>query len=281
MPDSAPEPQSGSALTSEVWERLRAFVQTPPVFIQHDGRWNPNGEFESFAPVPYPPANKEQLRQTEAELGFPLPFALNRFYAEIANGGRHIGPVSLLYGATDGCRRSGITGQETIGQFASRSDWRMHPAIEEALLHHLGRYVLVDSLSKGFLLLGEIEGYNDTTVLDTLTGRVYQTSYPYWFSVLPTTGGEQNISRLCLEAPSLGAWSARWLDNLTGHIPAERWPQIAHGPLTDDMVETSDLPDPEVAWRGLYRFGPGWWQEQPVGADLIENINQWIDGDND
>lgn len=291
MPDSFPDsaadsisaPESTGVWTEVLWEHLRAFVQTPPPEAWLEGTWKTSGEFDPLAPVPYPPASEEQLQQTEAELGFALPPELRRLYAEVANGGRSIGPVDLFYGAAGGCPRSRWSGdpQKTTGQLASHSGWRLHPRIEDALLRHPGRYVYVDSLPAGFLLLGEIESYDDTTVLDSVSGRVYQTSYPYWFQVLPTTGAEQeiNISWLSLDAASLGAWFDDWLGawtTYTGHTPAQPWRKRESGPLTADLVETSDLPDPDVVWRGLYRFGPDWWEEQSVDADLIESINQGI-----
>jgi hypothetical protein len=267
-----------------LWERLRAYVQTPPPEARLKGTFKPNCEFDPIAPAPYPPASEAQLQQTEAELGFPLPPDLRRFYAEIANGGRGIGPVDLFYGTIGGCPRSLWDGdpQKTIGQLASHSGWRMHPAIEEALLRHPSRHVLVDSLPDGFLLLGEFEGYPDATVLDSVTGRVYVTNYPFWFSALPTTGEEQNITWLSLEALSLSAWFDRWLGawrEFTGHTSAEPWRMPKFEPLTADLVETADLTDPEIVWRGLYRFGTDWWQERPVDADLIKSINAWINED--
>jgi SMI1/KNR4 family protein SUKH-1 len=281
MADNTADRESADDRSELLWERLRAYVQTPPPEAQREGAYRPDGEFESIAPVPYPPASEEQLRETEAELGFPLPAELRRFYAEIANGGRHIG-TELLYGAAGGCLSDlwGADSQKTIGQLASHSGWRLHPRIEEALLRHPNYFVYVDSLPEGFLLLGELEGYPDTTVLDSVTGRVYVTNYPYWFEVLPITGEERHITWLTLQAPSLRAWFDRWLgawSTYTGHTAAEPWQWPKFEPLTADLVETADLPDPEVVWRGLYRFGPDWWEEQPVDDDLIESINQWID----
>ena len=48
----------------------------------------------------YPPASEEQLRATEAALGFTLPPVLRALYAEVANGG--FGPGAGIQGALGG-----------------------------------------------------------------------------------------------------------------------------------------------------------------------------------
>jgi hypothetical protein len=44
------------------------------------------------------------------------------------------------------------------------------------------------------------------------------------------------------------------------------------------MVETADLPDPDVVWRGLYRFGPNWnrLEQPPDDTDLTHDAEHAI-----
>lgn len=52
--------------------------------------------------LPFPTATKEQVRQTEVELGFELPELLKSCYLEISNGG--FGPGLGIIGIENGCR---------------------------------------------------------------------------------------------------------------------------------------------------------------------------------
>ena len=56
---------------------------------------------------------------------------------------------------------------------------------------------------------------------------------------------------MCIElvAPSLSVWFEHWLDEKWRLPPGDR------GELSPEMIETDDLPDPDVVWRGFYRFG--------------------------
>ncbi|HEV8194001.1 MAG TPA: hypothetical protein VGP82_21345 [Ktedonobacterales bacterium] len=66
------------------------------------------------------------------------------------------------------------------------------------------------------------------------------------------------LDALSLVAPPLGIWFSRWLDELYG-VPGASWPNPRERRLLQpEMVETGDLPDPEVVWRGHYRFGLEW-----------------------
>ncbi len=164
-------------------------------------------------------------------------------------------------------------GGATIERLVSHSGWRLHPRIEEALLCHPGRSVIGDSLPNRFLHLGEDENYGISTVLDSVTGRVYD--FDYFTTVQPTDGPEQNVYWLVLRAPSLSAWFAHWLDNVTGHERAHCWP-FDPGDLMPEQVATADLLDPNQVWRGIYHFGLDWEQVKPVEASIVEDINQSV-----
>ena len=56
-------------------------------------------DLEGYPPRWRPPATKEQLSQTEKELGFPLPEFLKNMYLEVSNGG--VGPAYGLMNVTD------------------------------------------------------------------------------------------------------------------------------------------------------------------------------------
>jgi hypothetical protein len=244
---------------SEVWARLRTYLASPALFNNAETQravYTPNGEIWREPIVPYPPASERQLRQTEAELGFPLPSELRQFYAEVANGGRNLGRTDVLHGAAGGCPERGVAGGNTIGQLVWRGEWQLHPRLEEALLRHIGRSILVDSPPGLFLRLGEEEGYNMTTLLDVATGRIYLAEYSD--TVQPADGPEQSLYWLCVWAPSLGAWFADWLDERTSRERTQRWPYNT-GKLMPDHVDTVGLPNSGVIWRGTYRYSDDWW----------------------
>jgi hypothetical protein len=89
--------------------------------------------------------------------------------------------------------------------------------------------------------------------MDGATGRLYLMDC---WDEAPDSQGNDSERRylLTLEAwaPSLSVWFERWLDD-TEHEHNERQDE-----LSSEMVETDDLTDPDVVWRGLYRFGLGW-----------------------
>jgi hypothetical protein len=236
----------------------------------------------------YPPATEAQLHQTEEQLGFPLPADLRRLYTEIANGGKDLGPVFTLIGAAGGCPRYAYDPHGTLASWVSHSGWRPHPRIEEALLRHPGWRVVVDWPPKGLLLIGD-PGESSLN-LDPFTGRLY-TMDPCVAVPLEDgeegeaatiTGGDMPVRYLdafSLVAPSLGIWFSRWLDDLYG-VPGASWPYPRERRLLKpEMVETSDLPDPEVVWRGLYRFGPEWRRprrdDERLAAEPDEDWPYW------
>jgi SMI1 / KNR4 family (SUKH-1) len=257
----------------DIWSRLRAYRQQeplkyPPLTDEQALRFGihmPPDELQLYTStgdgfmwrpqiVDWPPATEEQLRATEERLGFPLPPDLRRLYAEVANGGLNLGRVQVFHGAIGGCGEYADVRPDgsTIEEFASDSGWRLHPRIEEALLRHPGRYVIVDSMPDGFIGIGQDSELS--LDIDRITGYLYYSEY--WgenpVAARPDDPDDGSLMSLELDAPSLSVWFARWLDDPWHLPPGDR------GPLLAEMVETADLPDPEVVWRGLYRIGPAW-----------------------
>lgn len=266
---SSPNPQH------DVWSRLRAYCAShaqkyPPVTDEQarDLEWHGifmppdmrdlftstgNGFMQRPQIKCHPPATEEQLRATEERLGFLLPPDLRRLYAEVANGGLELGPVQTLHGAIGGCGEYAMARNDgrTIEELASDSGWRLHPRIEEALMRHPGRYVVADSSPEGFIWIGEDSELS--LEIDGMTGYVYYTEGWGYFSDAPPelVPGPFDLFSIEAIAPSLSVWFERWLDG-------RRDPPGERGPLLPEMVQTDDLSDPDVVWRGLYRFGQGW-----------------------
>jgi hypothetical protein len=259
------DPADPSDPTIDVWSRLRAYRSS--VSEQVIPQIDQFGSWGSQDVVCYPPATDEQLHATEEKLGFPLPPDLRRLYAEVANGGLNLGPVHVFHGAIGGCGVNPLYSGygPTIEKLASMSGWRLHPRIEDALLRHPGRYVIADSLPDGFIYNGEDSEFS--LEIDAATGHIY---YSEGWGYLPDRqtevhGGLFDLITIQANAPSLRAWFARWLDEVPyrGMLAyQDDW-----GELLPEMVETDDLPDPEVVWRGLYRFEPAS-KPQPEEMDL-------------
>lgn len=234
------------------WERIFG-IKLPPAEYHHYTAIS-NGIMHRPEVVCYPPATEEQLRATEEQLGFPLPADLRRLYSEIANGGLNLGPVYVFHGAVGGCGEYAQNRADgrTIEQLVSDSGWRMHARLEEALLRNPGFYVVADSAPEGFIWLAD-PGCSTGLFIDGMTGRLYHTD-EYGFLLNPPTddGDQEPLMIITLESPSLSVWFERWLDD-TGRDGISGLQE-----LPPEMVETDDLPDPGIVWRGLYRFGPNW-----------------------
>lgn len=221
----------------------------------------------------WPPATEAQLRRTDERLGFALPPDLRRLYAEIANGGHELGPVFSLLGGEDGCPLHGYDVQGTVGAQVSRSDWRLHPRLEEVLLLHPGKRVVIDTPPGGFFLLGNPG--ESSLELDPFTGRLYTISsfadVPIDDPAAVAEDGDmpvQHLDGLRLVAPSLAVWFTRWLDDIHGVGNGPKPYPHERGLLTPEMITTTDLIDPDAVWRGLYRFGPEW----RLGTDDDERL---------
>ena len=153
----------GEDLTRDIWTELRAYRYAHPP--DHD--WC---EAEGLLPY-YAPTTEAQVRQTEAELGFPLPDELRRFYTAVVNGDFEFGLTHIFYGATGGCPcQYECPSERTIGHLVSRSGRRRHPRVEEALLRHPRHYVVVDPEPEGVIQIGD-QGCGIALQIDGATGR--------------------------------------------------------------------------------------------------------------
>lgn len=262
----------------DVWARLRNYCQRghleryPPLTEERArelerifGIKLPPDEYHHYTAITggfmerpevvcYPPATEEQLRATEERLGFPLPADLRRLYSEIANGGLNLGIAHVFHGAIGGCGEyaDARSNGRTIEELEPHGSWRLHPRIEQALLRNPGYYVIADSSPDGFLWIAEDSEIS--VEIDVRTGYIYDTEYWGKNPDVPTSEDDPLANTLIsieLVAQSLAAWFESWLDESWGNRP-----QV--GQLLPEMVETDDLPDPGIVWRGLYRFGPNW-----------------------
>ncbi len=75
-----------------------------------------DGQEPTFA---FPPATEQQIRETEQQLGFPLPRLLRLLYARIANGG--FGPGFGIIGAVNGY----LGVDHILGSIARRYQWEI------------------------------------------------------------------------------------------------------------------------------------------------------------
>jgi hypothetical protein len=189
----------------------------------------------------YVPATADQLRLTEARLGFALPAALRALYTLVANGGDVFRDGYVLYGSVGGYPwdASGA-GVATIDQLVSRSGWRLNARIDAALQRHPGAYVQCDERPDRFVSIADL-GCSETAELDGWTGRLYvagcgqdRHSYQVAHGLAPLPGSEHEYL-LTLEffAPSVEEWIDRklkggWMADVSS-MPARE--------LTPEMVD--------------------------------------------
>ena len=97
--------------------------------------------------------------------------------------------------------------------------------------------------------------------MDGATGRLYLMDC---WGEAPDSQGDDSEHRYLLTIEA-------WAPSLS--ICFER-----QGELSAEMVETDDLPDPDVVWRGLYRFGLNWqiWEQPPEDTDLAHDAEHAI-----
>src|SRR5690242_17670079 len=138
----------------DVWSRLHAIYEGEVLHLDEYLNlygWLKRDRFRWFSP-----ATEVEVQAAEERLGYPLPEDLRRLYTEISNGGVRLGPVDVFRGVED---------------LSMQSDWKLHPRIEEALLRHPGRYVIIDTLPDGFLEIGGDQAGGDMAI-SLLTGYV-------------------------------------------------------------------------------------------------------------
>lgn len=238
------EDQRNLHLIDLIRNRLR---EKSAAFVDADGHINSSTAFGSFQPLLIPPASKAQLEVTERQLGFPLPPFLRTLYSRVANGGRNLGYCNEFFGAEGGWPNHYLDQKRTIGQLVSRSGWRLHERIEAALMQHPGQYVLSDESPDGFIQIADF-GCGISVELDRYTGRVYHVGPAE--SIPLGSHKELFVCTIEFAGPSLEDWFEHWTD------PELKSAPVDGGELAPDNVDLSGLDDPDLVWRGLYRFEP-------------------------
>jgi hypothetical protein len=215
-----------------------------------------------------PPATEQQVRASEDQLGFSLPPLLRMLYREVANGG--VGLVWYdeefpLVGAHDGypCPQSRWSNPDagrpyaTIGDLVSRSGWRLHPCVADALCRHPQRYVFCDQPPDQFIAIS-LESFG-VLALDPLSGHIYQIEDE---GALPLDDNQAKpIYSLRIYKPSLEDWLEEWLGHLGCGVNTTASGGSARGApsrlppteLTPDLLDPRCAADPSPVWRGLYR----------------------------
>lgn len=229
----------------------------------------------------YPPATEDQLRATERELEFPIPPLLRAIYQEVANGGNGLiwyDEEWSLVGASGGYPLLGVDQDNptTLSQHLSRSKWRLHPRIVDALRSHRHRWVYCDEWPEGFIELAWVGP--GIALLDTFTGHIYQGAED-GDPLLIAENHAIQLRFLQFYRESLEDWINDWLsfmDVASPDIPQtikEEESEQEPGELTPDMVHLTDTVDERAIWHGLYRgVEPLIWRDDSE-APTLDNLH--------
>lgn len=124
----------------------------------------------------FPPATEQQIRETEQQLGFPLPQLLRLLYTQIANGG--FGPGFGIIGAVNG-----YLGVDHIpGSIARRYQWEIDLADAFRQLDKGGWASLT---SKDWQVLGEDGIGSGELTDDELEGEAWAIAEEDWTPLWP------------------------------------------------------------------------------------------------
>lgn len=192
----------------------------------------------------------EQLRITEEQLGFPLPPFLHMLYAEVANGGPRLGSYFGLFGCFGGYPFNSSDWAELprlVDRLVSRSGWRPHPCIFDALMRHPGYKVQCEDCPDGFIGISD-EAFSTSLALDTKTERLYLVGPGDDMPAEDPTQPSLLFITLTWVAASLEEWLEHWL---AGALYTEAYPKST-GYLTPDMVSAHCETDSQLVWRGIY-----------------------------
>jgi SMI1 / KNR4 family (SUKH-1) len=111
-----------------LFESIRATCQQEhwfgPELLGPTYRMHVSGDDPNRFGFVFPPASEEELQETEACLGFPLPPLLRTLYAQVANGG--FGPGVGLKGTLNGYGRLGNPYPNDKDTIADQYRWRSH-----------------------------------------------------------------------------------------------------------------------------------------------------------
>ncbi|EFH89363.1 hypothetical protein Krac_10913 [Ktedonobacter racemifer DSM 44963] len=211
-------------------------------YTSHRGYFYIDGELQSREPshdlethFEFPLATEEQLRLSEAVMGFEHPPFLRALYLQVANGG--FGPGSGLTGALGGfCywihrdpRYTAMQKEKLVKKYGEASclDWfsDFFDPILFDLEQHEERYDHPRDISLSrrewptyFLHLCKDEGQDDV-YLHAKSGHLYAAVRGYGGEA--TLRGDEMSTRLFRIDGSLEDWFERWLDG----IPPVQWYQ--------------------------------------------------------
>jgi hypothetical protein len=225
---------------------------------------------EHAIPFDFPSATEEQVRETEAKLGISLPPLLRMLYTEVANGGRLLSPNYWFFGVGNGWpdTLSDDYGRK-VGRL-SRSGWRLHLCMAQALERFPGYTVFTDTRPERFLMLGDQLGITSIEC-DLPTGRIFLTGPG---PEIPTEDPREKpgwLTRIECMASSLENYLNTVFDGtFYNNIQAGR--NLTEQDI-DSYVESSCSDDLQSVWRGLYHFSPDFFtQAEP-------DLEEWdIDG---
>jgi hypothetical protein len=209
---------------------------------------------ERGIPFDYPPATVEQVRETEAELGIPLPPLLRMLYAEVANGGNLLSPLHEFFGVVGGYLDTfGTYDSTAVGRMVSRSGWQLNPCMAEALERFPGYAVFADTRPEGFLMLSNQLG---VTFLECSlrTGAIYLTGLG---RPIPSEDPGEELGWLT----TIEFMASSLEDCLNAMLEGTLYTRNRAGSKVSDQaieayIKLSCSEDPRAAWRGLYRFSP-------------------------
>jgi hypothetical protein len=210
---------------------------------------------ERGIPLEYPPATEQQVRETEAELGVPLPLLLRMIYTEVANGGNLLSPLYEFFGVAGGYLDTfGAYDSTAVGRMVIRSGWQLNPCMAEALERFPGYTVFAETRPEGFLMLSNQLG---VTFLECSlrTGAIYLTGLG---PPIPSEDPGEDVGWLtrieCMASSLEECVNAILEDTLYDCLRAGR---DLNEQDIDSYIKSSCSDDVRTAWRGLYRFSPG------------------------
>ena len=185
-------------------------------------------------------------------------------YTEVANGGRLVSRYYLFFGVGN---RWPDTVSDDYGrkiERLSRSGWRLHPCMAQALERFPGHTVYADARPEGFLSLGDQLGITSLEC-DLLSGRIYLTRPE--LEIPSEDPGEELgwLTEIECVASSLENYLNAQLDGtFYGRLQAGR-------DLSDEdfesFIESSCSDDARAVWRGLYRFSPDYFRPKEPDFD--------------
>jgi len=175
---------------------------------------------------------------------------------EVANGGTLLSIDELAYPffGVVGCPLTLYENDLTIGHTISRSGWRLHPCMAQALERFPGYMVFADTRPEGFLAFSD-QGCATCLEYDLFTGKIYLSGAG---GEIPTEDPGEDagwMTSIEFMAPSLEDCLNAMLDG-TLYTRNRAARKVTHQDI-DSYITESCSHDARAVWRGHYRFNPG------------------------